>query len=343
MVIHTLTMMASLTSPAVRSRLHREDVYMPLTPMYHVHAWGIPYIATMLGVKQVYPGKYLPDIILRLLDKEKVTYSHCVPTIVNMLLSDPTSSQYDLSHWKVIIGGSALPQAVVIAALKRGIDIHCGYGMSETCPVISIQQLTEKEHTLDFEKRAPLIVRAGRPIGLVDLKIVGPHGLVPADDKSTGEVVARAPWFTQGYLKDASNSEKLWEGGWMHTQDVACRDASGSIRITDRIKDVIKVGGEWISSLEIEDIICLHPAIAEAAIIGHPHANWGEVPFALAVIKPEETVKERDLVKHIKKYIDIGILPREVILIKIQFVPELERTSAHKINKMELRKKYLPQ
>jgi fatty-acyl-CoA synthase len=341
-VLHTLAMMGTLTIPARKSRLHMEDVYMPITPMYHVHAWGIPYIATMLGIKQVYPGKYLPEILLKLIDKEKVTYSHCVPTIMNMLLNDPTSKNYDLSRWKVIIGGAALPQAVVIAALKRGVDVHGGYGMSETGPVIAIQHLSEKEHELPFEKRAPLIVRAGRPIGLVDLKIMDQHGgEAPFDDKSTGEVFARAPWFSQGYLKDASNSEKLWEGGWMHTQDVACRDETGSLRITDRTKDVIKVGGEWISSLEIEDILCLHPAVAEAAIIGRPHANWGEIPFALAVVKPGETPKERDLMKHVKKYIDLGLLPREAILMKIKFVAAIDKTSVGKINKIELRKKHL--
>ena len=128
----------------------------------------------------------------------------------------------------------------------------------------------------------------------------------------------------------------------MHTMDVACRDTTGSLRITDRIKDVIKIGGEWISSLEIEDILCLHPAVAEAAVIGHPHPNWGEIPFAIVVAKHTETPKERDLVKHVKKYIDLGILPREAILMKIKFVNAIEKTSVGKINKIELRKKLLP-
>ena len=341
-VIHTLTAMCTLTSPAQNSRLHSEDVYMPITPMYHVHAWGIPYIATMLGIKQVFPGRYLPDMLLKLIDTEKVTYSHCVPTIVNMLLTNPISKSIDLSRWKVIIGGAALPQAVAIEALKRGIDIYCGYGMSETCPFITVQHLTAEEQALPIEKRASILVRAGRPIGLVDLKILGPEGEVNSDDKSTGEVVIRAPWFTRCYLKDASNSEKLWEGGWMHTQDVASRDSTGSIRITDRTKDVIKIGGEWVSSLEMEDVLCLHPAIAEAAIIGYPHVNWGEIPFAMVVLKEDVTIKERALIEHVKKYIGLGLLPRDAILMKIKFVTALDKTSVGKINKVELRKKYLP-
>jgi len=344
-VLHTLAMMSTLTMPAQKSRLHLEDVYMPITPMYHVHAWGIPYIATMLGIKQVYPGKYLPDMLLKLIGAEKVTFSHCVPTIINMLLTDPTSKSYDLSNWKVIIGGAALPRAIINEALNRGIDIYCGYGMSETCPVITVQHLSEQEHKLPPEERAALIARTGRPVGLVDLKLISsqssPTGEAPSDDKSTGEVVARAPWFTQGYLKDTINSEKLWEGGWLHTQDVACRDATRSIRITDRTKDVIKIGGEWVSSLEMEDILTLFPAVAEAAIIGYPHANWGEVPFALIVPKQGQTIKERELMKHIKKYIDLGLLSRETILTKIKFVDALDRTSVGKINKVELRNKHL--
>jgi len=340
-VLHSLAMMTALTMPAQKSRLHIEDVYMPITPMYHVHAWGIPYIATMLGIKQVYPGKYLPDLLLKLINTEKVTFSHCVPTIINMLLTDPTSKNYDLSGWKVIIGGAALPRAIIIEALNRGIDIYCGYGMSETCPVITIQHLSEQEHKLPPEERAALIARTGRPVGLVDLKLLSPSGEAPNDDKSTGEVVARAPWFTQGYLKDTTNSEKLWEGGWLHTQDVACRDTTGSIRITDRTKDVIKIGGEWLSSLEMEDILTLFPAVAEAAIIGQPHPTWGEVPFALIVAKPGLTIRERELMKHIKKYIDLGLLSREAILMKIKFVDALDRTSVGKINKVELRNKHL--
>ena len=344
LVLHTLTMMSALAIPANKSRLHMEDVYMPITPMYHVHAWGIPFIATMLGVKQVYPGKYLPEMLLKLIVTEKVTYSHCVPTIVNMLLTDPASQNYDLSHWKVIIGGAALPRSIAIEAMKRGIDIYCGYGMSETCPVITVQHLSTKEQAIPIEERASILVRTGRPIGLVDLKVVGMDGKeLSSDDKSTGEILARAPWFTQGYLKDALNSEKLWEGGWMHTQDVARRDATGSVRITDRIKDVIKVGGEWISSLEIEDILCLHPSIAEAAIIGYPHINWGEVPFALVILKAGETLEERALMKYVNEYIGMGLLPREVILLKIKFVEVIKKTGAGKIDKAELRRLHLPE
>ena len=342
LVVHTLSALIDLTFHADKGRFHKEDVYMPITPMYHVHAWAIPYMATVMGVKQVYPGKYLPETLLKLIAAEKVTYSHCVPTIINMLLTDPTSKNIDLSKWKVVIGGSALPRAIALKAMERGIDIYCGYGMSETAPFIAIQHMNSEEYKLPAETRAGLLTRSGRPIGLVDLRILDANGAeVPYDDKTTGEVVARAPWFTQGYLKDKLNSEKLWEGGWMHTQDVACWNATRSLRITDRTKDVIKVGGEWVSSLEMEDVLCMHPAIAEAAVIGHPHTNWGEVPFALVVIKKDETLKEKALMEHIKKYIELGLLPRQAILMRIKFVGALEKTSVKKINKVELRKKHL--
>ena len=340
-VLHTITVAGSLAIPAQKSRFHMEDVYMPITPMYHVHAWGIPFVATMLGVKQVFPGKYLPGMLLKLIVDEKVTFSHCVPTILNMLLNDPSSVNYDLSKWKVIIGGAALPRAMTIQALERGIDIYSGYGMSETCPILTIQHLSEEEHALPPAAKAKEIVRTGRPIGLVHVKVMSPQGEAALDDKSTGEITVRAPWLTQGYLKDTSNSEKLWEGGWLHTQDVACRNAAGSVRITDRMKDVIKIGGEWVSSLEIEDILCMYQGVAEAAVIGHPHPNWGEIPFALVVTKADVKIKERELMKQIKKYIDMGLLPRETILTKIQFVPALDKTSVGKVNKVELRRKYL--
>ena len=223
-VLHVLSSTATICS-ARACHLSREDVYMPLTPMFHVHAWGIPYIATMLGLKQVYPGKYLPDVLLRLLATEGVTYSHCVPSILHMLVANPAAAAVDLSAWKVIIGGAALPKSIALAALRRGIDVVVGYGLSETCPVLTISDLTAAQSALPPEEQAPLRTRTGTPIALVDLKIVDEQGTeVAHDDQATGEIVVRAPWLTQSYHKDRANSEKLWEGGWLHTQDIAAWD-----------------------------------------------------------------------------------------------------------------------
>jgi fatty-acyl-CoA synthase len=342
LVLHTFAALASLASNATQGRFHREDVYMPLTPMFHVHAWGIPYVATSLGVKQVYPGKYVPELLLKLLVQEKVTFSHCVPTILNMLVSNPAASAVDLTKWKVIIGGAGLPKAVALAALKRGIDVWVGYGMSETCPVLTLAQLDTEELKLSIEEQADIRCRTGAPFAMVDLRVLDKNGKeVARDDKTAGEVVVRAPWLTQGYLKDHSNSEKLWQGGWLHTQDVACQNAAGSIRITDRTKDIIKVGGEWLSSLEIEDILSTHPAVAESAIIGQPDATRGEVPLALVVLKKDQKAADRELHAHVKGYVDMGVLPREAILVKVRFIEAIDKTSVGKINKVALRAKYL--
>jgi len=342
LVLHTLATIATLGTAVTQGRFHREDVYMPLTPMFHVHAWGIPYVATMLGVKQVYPGKYVPETLLKLITEEKVTFSHCVPTILNMLVSSPAAAGLNLAGWRVLIGGAALPKSVAIAALKRGVDVSVGYGLSESCPVLTLSQLSTEQLKLGTEEQADLRCRTGRPFALVNLKVVDEKGEeVPNDDKTSGEIVVRAPWLTQGYLKDHTNSQKLWEGGWMHTQDIACRNAAGSIRITDRRKDIIKVGGEWLSSLELEDILSAHPAVAESAVVGQPDLTWGEIPVALVVLKKDQKATEKELSGHVKNYADKGVLPREAFLIQIRFVEAIEKTSIGKINKVALRAKYL--
>jgi fatty-acyl-CoA synthase len=188
LVLHTLTSVGALASPAVQGRMHRESVYMPLTPMFHVHAWGIPYMATYLGIKQVYPGKYIPAVLLKLLISHKVTFSHCVPTILNMLLKAPEAAELDLSNWTVIIGGAALPKAIAMEALKRGIDVFGGYGLSETCPVLAISHLTAEELELKPEEQLNARCRTGKPIGLVQIRIVNKDGKdVPQDDKTAGK------------------------------------------------------------------------------------------------------------------------------------------------------------
>jgi fatty-acyl-CoA synthase len=341
LVLHTLASLATITS-ANQGRLCRDDVYMPLTPMFHVHAWGIPYVATMIGVKQVYPGRYIPEMLLKLLATEGVTFSHCVPSILNMLVNDPAAAHVDLSHWKVLIGGAALSRPVALKALARGIDVSVGYGLSESAPVLAIASLSMEQLDLSLEEQAALRVRTGTPIALVDLKVVDERGReVPGDDRTPGEIVVRAPWLTQGYYKDHANSERLWDGGWMHTQDIACRNAAGSLRITDRAKDIIKVGGEWLSSLELEDILSLHPAVADAAVIARPDDKWSEVPLGLVVVKPNHEVTEKELIAHVRRFITAGVLPREAVVTAVRFVEAIDRTGVGKTNKVALREKYL--
>jgi fatty-acyl-CoA synthase len=345
LVLHTLGALAVLGSAERQGRFHRGDVYMPMTPMFHVHAWGIPYVATMLGVKQVYPGKYAPEHLLHLIEREGVTLSHCVPTILHMLLRAPGSERVDLSRLKVLVGGAAMPQALCRAALARGVDAFAGYGMSETCPVLTLAQLDDADLSLPPEAQAELRCRTGRPLPLVDLQVADEGlGGVPRDGRSTGEILVRAPWLTQGYLKEEKASERLWHGGWLHTGDVAWQDAGGWVKITDRAKDVIKIGGEWVSSLELEDILAQHPGVAEVAVIGHADAKWGERPLALVVPRPEAraTLDERALRHHAHAFVEKGVVTRQVVLLEVRLVEAIARTSVGKVDKVALRRLHAP-
>jgi fatty-acyl-CoA synthase len=343
LVLHTLAGLAALGTAAGGQRFHRGDVYMPITPMFHVHAWGIPYMATVMGVKQVYPGRYAPDVLLRLIQAEKVTFSHCVPTILHMLLNSPASQEVDLRGFKMVIGGSALSKGLARAALARGIDIFAGYGMSETCPILTIAQLTPEIAERDADEQTEIRVKAGRPVPLVDLRIVDDEMRdVPRDGKGAGEVVVRAPWLTQGYLGDARNSEQLWRGGYLHTNDIASIDVDGYVGITDRLKDVIKSGGEWISSLEIEDILSQYPGVSEAAVIGEPDERWGERPLALIVVKPDyaNTITEDEIKAHVQRYADKGVVSKWAVPNRVRSVSALDKTSVGKLDKRALRQKY---
>jgi len=343
LVLHTITAMASLGSPRSQGRFHREDVYMPLTPMFHVHAWGVPYLATAMGVKQVYPGRYVPDLLLELIQNEKVTFTHCVPTILRMLLRNPGAERYDLSGLTMLVGGAALPKALCLEAMRRGMDILAGYGMSETCPILTIAHVKPEMLELDEDRLAEIRCRTGLPMPLVHARLVDEQGQeVPADGASAGEIVVRTPWLTQGYLKDSSNSEKLWHGGWLHTNDIAVRDGEGYLRITDRLKDVVKVGGEWVSSLELEDLIAQHPSVAEVAVIGAPDDRWGERPLALVVFKPDcGEAPEKAIAHFVKDYADKGFVSKHALLLKVKIVDAIDKTSVGKTNKVELRRKHL--
>jgi len=341
LVLHTLAVLATLGTVTGHGSFRQDDVYMPITPMFHVHAWGIPYVATMLGVKQVYPGRYTPEGILDLVEREGVTFSHCVPTILRMLLSHPRSREVDLSRWKLIIGGAAMSRSLCLDAMERGIDVFAGYGMSETCPILTISHLTPEMLRLPPEEQASLRCRTGRPLPLVQIRGVDTSGVEqPWDDRSPGEIVVRSPWLTQGYLKDHRGTERLWEGGWLHTGDVAVRDGRGYFRITDRMKDVIKVAGEWVSSLEIEDILSHHPSVAEVAVIPLADEKWGERPLALVIPRTGAEVTEKDLVRHLREYADRGMLTKHALLLKVRVVDGIDRTSVGKVNKGALRKRY---
>ncbi len=343
LVIHTLGVMSGLGTAGCHARFHRDDVYMPITPMFHVHAWGIPYVATVMGVKQVYPGRYDPQALLALIEREGVTFSHCVPTILHMLLSHPAAEDTDLSRWKVVIGGAALPRSLAEKAMALGIDIFGGYGLSETCPVLTLAQLDAGMLKADSGEQLTIRCKAGRTLPLVDLRVVDENMEdVPHDGHATGEVVVRAPWLTQAYLKDADASQQLWRGGYLHTGDIGNIDADGYLKITDRIKDVIKSGGEWISSLTLEDIVSQHPNVSEVAALGVPDEKWGERPMLLVVLDSDlkNAVSEDQIKALVQAQADKGVVSPWAVPDRIQFVDAIEKTSVGKIDKKRLREKY---
>ncbi|QKE62439.1 fatty acid--CoA ligase [Aquipseudomonas campi] len=338
LVLHTLAEASVLGSLDSVRLLGTSDVYMPITPMFHVHAWGIPYVATMLGVKQVYPGRYEPDMLCRLIREEKVTFSHCVPTILQMMLNAPSAQGYDFGGLKVIIGGSALNRALYEAAKARGIQLTAAYGMSETCPLISCGHINDELFAGSESERISYRIKAGVPVPLVEAAIMAADGsLLPADGETQGELVLRAPWLTMGYFNEPQKSAELWEHGWLHTGDVATLDDFGFIDIRDRIKDVIKTGGEWLSSLELEDLISRHPAVREVAVVGIADPQWGERPFALLVVREGQTLDARGLKEHLKPFVEQGSINKWAIPSQIALVTDIPKTSVGKLDKKRIR------
>jgi fatty-acyl-CoA synthase len=342
LVLHTICGLALFGLAGQHGRFSRDDVYMPITPMFHVHAWGFPWSATLAGVKQVYPGRYEPAMLVKLIKNEGVTFTHGVPTILQMLLNAAAAENVDLNGLKMVIGGSALPKALAKRALEAGIDIFAGYGMSETGPLAAVSHVRSKDLTGDPDGEVEFRAKAGIAGPLVDLRIVDADMKnIPHDGKSAGEIVLRAPWLTQGYFNNPEGSEQLWAGGYLHTSDIAVVDPNGYVHITDRIKDVIKTGGEWVSSLQIEDLISQCTGVAEAAVIGVKDDKWGERPLGLVVKRADaNSISEAAIKDHLKTFADKGIISKYGIPEKILFIDSIPKTSVGKINKKELRERY---
>jgi fatty-acyl-CoA synthase len=341
-VLHAMATAMSLCAPHAGQRLSRADVYMPITPMFHVLAWGMPYIAVMLGLKTVLPGRYVPEALLALRREEKVTFSHCVPTILQMLLKAADATGEGFEGWTVIIGGSALSPALCEAARARDMDVFAGYGMSETGPIVALAQMPpgSVEHPPADKPRR--LAQQLRPVPFVDLRVVDADMReVPRDGRSQGEIVLRAPFLTQAYAGKPEASEELWAGGWLHTQDVAVVMADGSVQIVDRMKDVIKTGGEWVSSIEVEALVAQVPGVQEAAVIGVKDERWGERPMAFVVRKPGAEVEAAAVRAHLSALAAADRISKYAVpeLERITFVPEIPKTSVGKVNKKALRER----
>jgi fatty-acyl-CoA synthase len=339
-VLHTLAAGATFAAHQDPVGIHAGDAYLPLTPMFHVHAWGIPYLATMLGLKQVYPGRYDPQRLAELIARHGITFSHCVPTLVQMLLHHPAAAGLDYTGLKLVIGGAPLPRGLATAAQARGIRIMGGYGMSETCPVVAAPHWKPEHAAADDDTRLDVLCRTGFAFPLVEARIWGNDDrLVPLGSDQTGELVLRCPWLTAGYHRDEARTRDLWHGGWLHTGDIAHLDREGYIRITDRLKDVIKIGGEWISSQELESALSRHDAVREVAVVARRDPKWDEHPCALVVLREGHTATPRDLGKFLHRFIDDGTIHKRAILTEIRLVDGLPRTSVGKIDKKEIRRR----
>ena len=332
LVLHSLGVIACFAPIPGKGGIKADDVYMPLTPLFHVHGWGFPLIATMLGMRQVYPGRYEPQKLLHLIVEHGVTFSHCVPAVLGMVLGAIGAEAVNLAGWKVIIGGSALPEGLARAAMARGIDIHAGYGMSETCPVLTIADMAA---TQGREDTTAIRIATGKPIPLVEVRVVDPDmNDVPHDGAATGEVVTRAPWLTDGYLHNPAGTADLWRGGWLHTGDVGNMTPDGTLRITDRLKDVIKSGGEWISSLELESLISAVAGVGEVAVVGVPDDRWGERPVVVVVAQQDVTEGVKAAVQ---AAIAAGRLSKWAAPERVLRVEAIPKTSVGKIDKKAIR------
>ena len=344
-VLHTLGSLLGLTSSAPQNRLDPRDVVLPLVPFFHVHSWGIPYGVALNGQKIVLAGRYDYSTILDLVSREKVTFSDMVPTILNMIINQPTVENYReaLSRWKVVVGGAALPRELAVRARKLGIKVMAGYGLSETAPILTLANPNERHMAMsDEELLDSLLLKTGIPVPLVQIRVVdGQMKDVPRDGKSTGEIVVRGPWLTKEYYKDEEKTKELWAGGWLHTGDMAVVDGEGYLMIVDRIKDAIKSGGEWIPTLILEDLLMRHAAVSEAVVIAAREKQWGERPVAVVSLRPGQTTSEDELRDHLRKFVDEGKISKFWIPDRFVISAELlPKTSTGKLDKKPLRTKY---
>jgi len=317
--------------------LSERDVSVLVVPMFHANAWGLPYACLMMGADIVFPGRFMiPDAIAGLMAETGVTCGGGVPTILQALLPSLVKVKDQLKSLdRLLCGGSALPPALQ-ASYKKDLGIHVihAWGMTETSPLGSMARPISAHQDASEETRTDALLSQGRPLFGVELRIVGDSGLeLPWDGKSVGELQARGNWVAAAYYNDASSPEKF-KDGWLCTGDVATIDADGYVRIADRTKDLVKSGGEWISSIAIEGLIMAHPGVAEAAVIAVPHPKWGERPLACVVPRPEAKDRlTRDMIlDHLRPQIAKWWLPDDVV-----FMDAIPKTSVGKFDKKVLR------
>jgi acyl-CoA synthetase (AMP-forming)/AMP-acid ligase II len=313
------------------------DSLCPVVPMFHANAWATPYAAAMSGAKLVFPGAQLDGRSLyELFEVERVTVSFGVPTVWLALLKHLEDNGLKLSTLKrTLIGGSAVPLAMIQTfEEKYGVEVIQGWGMTEMSPVGTLSTLKPRIAALPLDERYRYKAKQGRPIYTVELKIVDAEGVAqPHDGVAMGEVLARGPWVISGYYNDEAASAAAFDAeGWLRTGDVATICPDGYVQVVDRRKDVIKSGGEWISSIDVENAAIGHPAIAEAAVIGLPHPRWGERPLLIVALREGKPGDKEDILRHLAARLAKWQLPDDVV-----FVAEIPHTATGKILKTRLR------
>ena len=322
--------------------LKSTDSILPVTPMFHANSWGVPYAAVMLGVKLVFPGPHLqPDDLLDLMQVEPPTLALGVPTIWMGLIQAFDRAQAEQpGRWKLpaglrsLVGGAAVPEALIRAFAKHGVWIIQGWGMTETSPIATISYLRNELKDAGDEERFRRAAMAGVPVPLVDVRIRTEDGSdAPWDGRTMGEIQVRGPFITGSYHEVPVSEDKFTADAWLRTGDVATMDELGFVRITDRTKDLIKSGGEWISSVDLENALMAHPAIAEAAVIAIPDEKWSERPLACIVLKPGQAIDAASLGAHLLGH---GFAKWQ-LPDRYEVIDAVPRTSTGKFWKLKLR------
>lgn len=313
-----------------------KDTAMPIVPMFHVNAWGLPFACVWFGSNLVLPGpNFTPKILLELMVSEKVTISAGVPTIWIGVLKELENENYDLSHIRYLLcGGSAAPKGIIkMFEKKYNIPFMHAYGMTETTPLALISRLKSEHDELPEEDIYELKAKQGILVPGLEMKVIGQNGEVKWDGIEMGELCLRGPWIASSYYND-DRSEETFKDGWLHTGDVVTVDKGGFVKIVDRTKDLIKSGGEWISSVDIENALMAHEAVFEAAVVAIPHDKWQERPVACVVLKDQykDKITEDELYEFLKPQFAKWWLPD-----KILFMNEIPKTSVGKFLKRALR------
>ena len=333
-VLHTL----GIALPDA-TNLSLRDTVCPVVPMFHANAWGLPYTSAMVGARLAFPGPHLDaESLLDLFEQTGTTFTGGVPTIWMAIL---LALRKEPRRWKLkprlrmLVGGSAVPASLIEGFEEFNLEIMAAWGLTETSPLGSVCHVKPELDNLPVAELYKVRARAGLPVPLVEVRIRNEQGIAPWDGATVGELETRGPWVTASYYQRPDSKDRFTDDGWFRTGDVAHLTPEGYIHITDRAKDLIKSGGEWISSQELENELMAHPAVAEAAVIAVPHEKWMERPLAVVVKKPGASVTPQQLRAHLKgKFVDWW-LPEGY-----EFIDQIPRTSTGKFQKLKLREMF---